>query len=68
MAFDDLGDEPVEGAAAGGRLLQRGRTPRLLLERAIDGIELAADAADPIEQLLLVACTWEPDIAPVPPR
>jgi hypothetical protein len=54
MAFDHLGDEPVEGAAAGGRLLQYGRTTGFLLQRAFDGIELAADAANPIEQLLLV--------------
>jgi hypothetical protein len=54
MAFDDLGDEAVEGAAAGGRLLQHGRAAGLLLERALDGIELAADPPDPVEQFLLV--------------
>src|SRR5579864_978388 len=52
MVLDDLGDQPVERAAAGRDLLQHGGAAGILLEGAFDGVELAADAANPVEQLL----------------
>src|SRR5262249_42602904 len=55
VVLDDLGDEPVEGASTGRRLLQHGGAARLLLERALDRIDLAADAPDAVAQLLLLA-------------
>lgn len=54
MAFDDLGDEPVEGTTARRGLLQHGSTSGFLLQRSFHGLELAADATHPVKQLLLI--------------
>lgn len=54
MTLDDLGNQPIEGTAARGRLLQHGCAADLLLQRSFHRIELSADASDPIEQLLLL--------------
>lgn len=54
MAFDDLSNEPVEGAAAGGCLLQYRGATGFLLKRALDGVELSANAPHPGQQFLLV--------------
>ena len=54
MAFDHLGDEPVKGTAASGRLLQHRGAAGFLLKRTFNGVELATNAPDPVQQLLLV--------------
>ena len=55
MAFDHFGDEAVERAAASGRLLEHRGAPGVLLERPFDRFELAADAPDTVQQLLLIS-------------
>ena len=52
MVLDHLGDEPVERAAAGGRLLENARAFGVGLDRALDRLELAAQPLEPVEELL----------------
>jgi hypothetical protein len=54
MTFDNLGDEAVEGAATGGSLLQDCRAARFFMKGSLDGIELAANAPNPVQQFFLV--------------
>lgn len=54
VAFKDFRHEPVHCAAHGGELLQHGRTVGAFLKRALQRIQLAADAAHAGERLLLV--------------
>src|SRR5579859_158248 len=53
MVLDHLGDEAVERAAAGGRLLQDGETGPVFLEHALNRLDLAADATHAIQEFLL---------------
>jgi len=55
MSLDDLGHEPVDGATARGDRLQDRRAVFLLLEQPFDGVDLAADTTESVQQLLLVA-------------
>ena len=54
VALDDLGDEAVKSTAARGCLLEHRGAGRFLLQRTLDRVELPADAANPIQKLLLV--------------
>src|SRR5262245_4346906 len=51
MVLDDLGDEAVEGAAAGRRLLEHRRAAAAFLENALDRVDLAANATQSAQQL-----------------
>src|SRR5260370_40696150 len=53
VVFDDLRDEPIEGSSAGGRLLQHHGAGAGALQRALDRLDLAADAPEAIHQLRL---------------
>jgi hypothetical protein len=55
MVFDHLGHEAVQGAARRDDQVQHRRAALLLLERALDRLDLAAHAADPIQELELFA-------------
>jgi hypothetical protein len=69
MILDDPGDEPVEGPTACRDLLQHGRAAGILLERALDGVELATDAANPVEELLpLLKNMRHFQLDPIPPE
>jgi hypothetical protein len=54
VVFDDFGYEPVQCPTTGSNLLQDGRAARLLLEGPLDRLELAANAANPVEKLVLL--------------
>jgi len=51
MVLDHLGDEAVECAAAGRRLLQDRAARAVGVEQAFDGIDLTAYASKAIQQL-----------------
>src|SRR5579859_6036661 len=54
MVLDDLGDERVERPPAGRRLLQDRRAGGILVERPLHRLELTANPANPVQQLLLL--------------
>src|ERR1700751_178722 len=54
VIFDHLGQQTVDGAAAAGGEVHDLLAPFFLLERAYNRIGLAADAACPIQELLLL--------------
>lgn len=54
VAFQDFRHQPVHRAAHGGELLQHGRAVGAFLKRALQRIQLPADAAHAGERLLLV--------------
>jgi hypothetical protein len=51
VIFDYLGDETVQCAATGGCLLQHTGALVVGFDGALDGIDLAAQALEPIQQL-----------------
>ncbi len=51
--FNHFRDQPVKRSATGHDLLQNGRTIGFTLHGAFDRFQLAADAADPRQKLLL---------------
>jgi hypothetical protein len=53
MVFNHFGDEPVQRTSAGRDLLQNRRTIGLTLHGTFNRFQLAADASDPGEKLLL---------------
>jgi hypothetical protein len=53
MVLNHLRDQSVEGALARCYLLQNGCAPGLHLHRTLNGFQLATDASDPGQQLLL---------------
>lgn len=71
MFLDDLAEQAVERAAATGDDMHHLLAPRLGLECALDGVDLSADAAHPIQELGFLAngVAHPPIIAypPIPP-
>ena len=64
VVLDDLGDEAVHRTAAGGGLLQHAGALGLFVDCALEGFELAADAAKAIEELGLLGrdvSHWVPE-------
>lgn len=55
MILDHFRNEAVEGSAARRRLLQDTRAFLLFLDRALDGLDLAPDPLQPIEELGFLA-------------
>ena len=55
MVFNDLGDEAIEGSPARGRLLQDVGALLIAVDRPLDGLDLAAQSLDAIQQLDLLA-------------
>src|SRR4029077_7582890 len=54
MILDHFGHQAVHGAARGDDQMQHRGAALLVLERALDRLDLAAHAADPVEQLDLL--------------
>jgi hypothetical protein len=54
MVLDDFSDEAVESPATGCRLLQNVGTFSISFDRARDGVQLAAQAFDPVQELALL--------------
>ncbi len=54
MVLDDLGDEAVQGPAAGGGLLQHARALLIFADRPRYGLDLAAQTAQAVQQLGLL--------------
>ncbi len=54
MVFDHLCNEPLQRSPAGGRLLKDGGAFGVLLDRALNRIELTADPSQPHEKLPLL--------------
>jgi cation diffusion facilitator family transporter len=54
VIFEKLGDEAVHRAAAGDEGLENLRAGILAVDRLLDGIELAADPANAIEELIAI--------------
>ena len=50
VILEDLGDEPLQGSAAGGGLLKNPRTLFVALDSALDCLNLPLDALQAIEQ------------------
>jgi hypothetical protein len=55
VALDHLGHEALDGPVAGGDGVQDGRAVLLLVNGLLDAFDLTPDAADAVEQFLLVA-------------
>ncbi len=55
MAFNELGDQAVQRPAAGGRGLQDPEALLLLIQRAQDPVDLAANAPRPVQEPVLVS-------------
>jgi hypothetical protein len=53
MVFNHLGDEPVQRSSTGRDLLQNRCTICLRLDGTFNGLQLATDATDPGQKLLL---------------
>ena len=54
MVFDDLGDEPLQSAAAGRRLLEHPSAFAILLNGAFNRLNLSFDPLDAIEKFDLL--------------
>lgn len=55
MALDDLGHQPVNGAPASGHRVQNMRAFGAFFEGPFDGVDLSLDAANPVQEFLLIA-------------
>src|ERR1700677_28604 len=51
MILDHFGHQAVHGPARSDDQVQHGRAALFIFERALDRLDLAADAADPVEEL-----------------
>ena len=55
VSLDHLGHQPFDGPPAGGNRVQNARAVGPLLQRSLDGIDLTLDAANPVQELVLIA-------------
>jgi hypothetical protein len=54
VALEHFSHQPVHDSAARRDQLQKGRAVELLVDAPFDGVQLAANAVDAVEQLLAV--------------
>jgi hypothetical protein len=56
VIFDHFGDEAIESASTGSRLLQNPGTLEIGLDRSLNGVDLTAQALEAIQQLAFFLC------------